>query len=49
MEKVKSIINPYIKVEHHFIQVKSANELVPEGTVHCLIKQRFVKTSKSIN
>jgi hypothetical protein len=43
MLKVKSIINPTIKVNYYFINVEKANELKPEGTVHCLIKQRFIR------
>jgi hypothetical protein len=43
MTKVSSMINPKNYVNYDFIKVKSTNELHPEGTVHCLIKQRFVK------
>jgi hypothetical protein len=43
MKQVKSMINPSIKVDYHFIEVKKSNETNPEGTLHCLIKQRFIK------
>ena len=43
MTKVRSMINAENNVIYKFIKVKSTNELYPEGTVHCLIKQRFVK------
>ena len=43
MTKVISMINPKIYVNYDFIKVKDSNELYPEGTLHCLIKQRFIK------
>lgn len=43
MKKVKSMINQYTKVDYHFIKVNESNERKPEGTLHCLIKQRFIK------
>lgn len=43
MRDVSSYITPGIKPEFHFITVPTPDELIPEGTVHCLIKQRFVK------
>lgn len=46
MSMVRSIINPLIKIEHYLIDVKKAKELEPEGTLHCLIKQRFIKPRK---
>lgn len=44
MAKVKSLINPDIRVDYHFIDVRGPNEMIPEGTVHCLIKQRFINS-----
>ena len=46
MSMVRSIINPQIEIEYDFIDVRSPNELNPEGTLHCLIKQRFIKPGK---
>jgi len=43
MTNVRSMINAESDVIYNFIKVKSSNELKPEGTLHCLIKQRFVK------
>ena len=53
MEKIHSIIVPANNniqstkpVQYFFIPVIAANELAPEGTIHCLIKQRFIKPDK---
>jgi hypothetical protein len=43
MINLHSMINPTIQINYFFIKVKDANELIPEGSVHCLIKQRFVR------
>lgn len=42
MKKVKSYIDDKIPT-YIFIGVKEANSEKPEGTLHCMIKQRFVK------
>ncbi len=43
MLKVKSMINESKPIEHYYIQTLDPKELAPEGSVHCLIKQRFEK------
>lgn len=42
MKKVKSYIDDKIPT-FIFIDVKEANSEKPEGTLHCMIKQRFIK------
>jgi hypothetical protein len=43
MSMVRSMINPQNEIKYDLINVRRANELAPEGTLHCLIKQRFIK------
>ena len=40
---VKSYINETKPITYKYVEVNPANEFHPEGTVHCLIKQRFIK------
>ena len=49
MNKVFSYIRPGIRPNFHFINVKPSNEKEPEGTIHCLIKQRFIKPIISLD
>jgi len=43
IKQIKSYINENKQINFSYISVVDANEKYPEGTVHCLIKQRFIK------
>ena len=43
INQIKSYIDSTKSIYFSYIDVADPNELIPEGTVHCLIKQRFIK------